>query len=550
MSEDAFDIIIVGAGIVGAALSTALGRAGRRVLVCERDMSEPDRIVGELLQPGGVRALQLLGLADALEGIDAIPTKGYSVFMGAETSVNIAYPTPGELDTKYARGEPIGTSGHYEGRSFHHGRFVSSLRRLAQAEPNVTIRESNVSELVHAPDGRVLGVRTSQGAEFRAPVTIVADGIFSRFRRHYPGAYAPCIRSHFVGVELPPDSILVPNHGHVLLNDGKPKPGTDGRALGPVLVYQIGQDATRILVDVPGQTLPSGANGDLARYLEQRVAPQLPPRVRDALVSAVRGGARLRTMANNFLPPSMQGQGSNRRGLVLVGDAMNIRHPLTGGGMTVAFWDCVYLTHILGTGKWSPLPRELAFNVAPGARDLRNWSALQGELRTWHWRRKSLAGVINVLAQSLYSLFGMEAEDYAALRMGCFRYFERGGECKRGPISLLSGLAPDPMLLVYHFFAVAVYTMVLMFRGQLDTPAGAKLGNREPLPLSAYPTTICRAAMVLCTACGVIFPVIWTELKPNASGGAKPYLGVAAALAAAGLAFAVYAASNRALASA
>ena len=106
------------------------------------------------------------------------------------------------------------------------------------------------------------------------------------------------------------------------------------------------------------------------------------------------------------------------------------------------------------------------------------------------------------------------------------------------------------MLLVYHFFAVAVYTMVLMFRGQLDTPAGAKLGNREPLPLSAYPTTICRAAMVLCTACGVIFPVIWTELKPNASGGAKPYLGVAAALAAAGLAFAVYAASNRALASA
>ena len=71
MSE-AYDVIVVGAGVVGAALSTSLGRAGRRVLVLERDMSEPDRIVGELLQPGGVRALQLLGLADALEGIDAV----------------------------------------------------------------------------------------------------------------------------------------------------------------------------------------------------------------------------------------------------------------------------------------------------------------------------------------------------------------------------------------------------------------------------------------------------------------------------------------------
>ena len=35
---------------------------GRQVLLIERDWSEPDRIVGELLQPGGVQALQRLGL--------------------------------------------------------------------------------------------------------------------------------------------------------------------------------------------------------------------------------------------------------------------------------------------------------------------------------------------------------------------------------------------------------------------------------------------------------------------------------------------------------
>ena len=47
------DIIIVGAGVTGAALAHTLGKDGRRVHVIERDLSEPDRIVGELLQPGG-----------------------------------------------------------------------------------------------------------------------------------------------------------------------------------------------------------------------------------------------------------------------------------------------------------------------------------------------------------------------------------------------------------------------------------------------------------------------------------------------------------------
>ncbi|KAK9910170.1 hypothetical protein M0R45_034143 [Rubus argutus] len=47
------DIIIVGAGVVGSALAYTLGKDGRGVHVIERDLTEPDRIVGELLQPGG-----------------------------------------------------------------------------------------------------------------------------------------------------------------------------------------------------------------------------------------------------------------------------------------------------------------------------------------------------------------------------------------------------------------------------------------------------------------------------------------------------------------
>ena len=60
--EEQCEVIVVGSGVLGSALAAALGRDGRKVTVIERDLSEPDRIVGELLQPGGVKALNKLQL--------------------------------------------------------------------------------------------------------------------------------------------------------------------------------------------------------------------------------------------------------------------------------------------------------------------------------------------------------------------------------------------------------------------------------------------------------------------------------------------------------
>lgn len=69
--EECYDVIVVGMGICGSSLSFALGSQGKRVLAFERDMSVPDKIIGELLQPGGVNSLTRLGLADCLHGIDS-----------------------------------------------------------------------------------------------------------------------------------------------------------------------------------------------------------------------------------------------------------------------------------------------------------------------------------------------------------------------------------------------------------------------------------------------------------------------------------------------
>jgi len=45
------------------------------VLLLERDLSQPDRIVGELLQPGGYLMLKKLGLESCTENIDAVKVR-------------------------------------------------------------------------------------------------------------------------------------------------------------------------------------------------------------------------------------------------------------------------------------------------------------------------------------------------------------------------------------------------------------------------------------------------------------------------------------------
>jgi squalene monooxygenase len=149
------EVLIVGAGIVGTALAVSLGNAGRSVILLERSLKQPDRIVGELLQPGGVAALEKLGLRDCLEEIDAIPVQGYAVIYHGE-EVDIKYPmNAGKADGV----RPVGMS-------FHHGRFVQRLREAAMRTRNVTVVESTVSGLIKNEwTGQVLGAECATRGE-------------------------------------------------------------------------------------------------------------------------------------------------------------------------------------------------------------------------------------------------------------------------------------------------------------------------------------------------------------------------------------------------
>jgi squalene monooxygenase len=60
-----------------------------------------------------------------------------------------------------------------------------------------------------------------------------------------------------------------------------------------------------------------------------------------------------------------------------------------------------------------------------------------------------------MLAGALYEIFRAKDSTHALMRDAVLRYWQLGGIAVSGPMSLLSGMAPKPLMLLAHFFAVA-----------------------------------------------------------------------------------------------
>ncbi|KAL2015926.1 hypothetical protein VTK56DRAFT_4540 [Thermocarpiscus australiensis] len=496
------DVVVVGAGVFGCAIAYALANQGRSVILLERWMHEPDRIVGELLQPGGVEALRKLGLERCLEGIDAIPCYGYHVLyrgddvvipypvMDQEGKVVVAGGVKGAAANGYTNGH--GTTGDKapvrpEGRSFHHGRFIMQLRRACGAHPNISIFETEVTATIRGEHSdAVLGVQTQTKDKqtgkktpdcFFGQLTIIADGYASIFRKQLLGK-TPVVRSKFYALELIDCPFPPAGYGHVCIGDAS-----------VVLLYQIGEHETRALIDVPDK-LPaaSPANGGVRGYIEKVVLPSLPASVQPSVRAALADGRIPRSMPNSWLPPTKQ---TRHDGVVVLGDAHNMRHPLTGGGMTVALSDALLLASLL---RPAAVP------------DLADRAAVRAAMAAFHWRRKPLTSIVNVLAQALYSLFAAAADDpqMRALQRGCFRYFQMGRTDE--PVALLGGLLRRPRVLAYHFFSVA---FLAIWMNTVDVCGGGSVVR----VLMMLPVALVQAVMILWKACVVFLPVFATELR-------------------------------------
>lgn len=162
-----FDVCIIGAGVAGGALAAFLGKNNVRVALIEKNLSEQDRIVGELLQPGGVMKLREMQLENLLDGFDAQLMTGYALFLNGK-NFRVNYP---EVEN---------------GRGFRNGKFVQTIRGYVQSLPSVKVFEGSVTDFVEENNG-VRGVRytdaeTKEEKQINAALTVVSDGMFSGFR--------------------------------------------------------------------------------------------------------------------------------------------------------------------------------------------------------------------------------------------------------------------------------------------------------------------------------------------------------------------------------
>ncbi len=112
--------------------------------------------------------------------------------------------------------------------------------------------------------------------------------------------------------------------------------------------------------------------------------------------------------------------------------------------MTVALKDVVLLSSLLSQFK------EMGSDLL----------AMDKTVKKFYTQRKPYAASINVLATALYGVFSTPEGDNentrSDLQGACLEYLASGGVFTTGPVGLLSGLTPSPLVLIIHFFMVAL----------------------------------------------------------------------------------------------
>jgi len=411
--NDLFDICIVGAGMAGATIAAYLAPSGIKIALVDREYAEKRRIVGELLQPGAVQTLKKMGLERVLEGFDAQPIYGYALF-NKDNEFSIEYNQDKSTD--------------YRGVGLHNGRFLQKIREDALQNPSITQIHGTVSELIEDENHVVTGVKykekhTRDLKTINAKLTITSDGFFSSFRKDLSNN-VKTVTSFFVGLILKDCELPYPNHGHVFLS-----------APTPFICYPISSTESRLLIDFSGERAPK--KEEVKHHIENNVIPFLPKEFKHCLDQALLEND-YKIMPNHYMPakPVL------KEGAVLLGDALNMRHPITGGGLTAVFND-VYLlsTHLLA------MP------------DFNDSKLINEKINLYYNDRYHANTNVNIMANALYGVMSNEL-----LKQGVFEYLRKGGDNSDGPISLLAGLNRNPTILIKHFFSVALLCISNLFK--------------------------------------------------------------------------------------
>lgn len=401
VSDTKYDFIVVGAGVAGGIFALSQS-SDKKILVIERNLEEQERIVGELMQPGGVELLKELQLSHLLDSIDAQKIEGYKL-IDQDKSFLLNYE---EINDQI------------QGFGLRNEKFLSKIRKELNLRTNINLIQGNVTQ-INEDNQSISGVNyiDSEGERIsvKGNLTIISDGSMSLLRPNLTES-KKTVTSYFAGLILKDLDIESAQYGHMILSGES-----------PVLVYPIATNQYRILIDIPGQKAPR--NGEkLKSKLKSTLQNVLPKEMQASFKKAIENN-ELKIMPNH----RFKGQVFRKNGAVLLGDSLNMRHPLTGGGMTATISDIISLNKAL-----SKQP------------DLFN-DSIELALKEYYSTRTPNVETINLLANALYEVFSDKT-----LKKACFDYLEKGGDNAIGPMSILAGINRDKKFLLKHFYRVAM----------------------------------------------------------------------------------------------
>jgi len=317
------DVVIVGAGIGGSALATALARDGLDVLVLEQSEVYEDRVRGESMMPWGVAEARALGIEQVLldAGAHIAPTwRNYHlpdqaeeipagmIIPGVNGSLNLRHPDACAALEAAARDAGATVVRGTRDLDVTPGREPRVRWRDADGEHDAQCR------IVVGADGRTSRVRKALGLEVeRAPVLNYIAGL---------------LLDDLVDVEDEHD--FVGGEGELFMagfHQG------DGRAR--VYLCPSGADAKRYVGD-----------GNIERFVQECAFDCMP--FGKNLAKGTPAGPLATYPGDDTWIDEPYGEGA-----VLIADAGGYSNPIIGQGLSIAMRDARTVRDVLRGDGWS-----------------------------------------------------------------------------------------------------------------------------------------------------------------------------------------------------